>query len=121
MNATKFPCPACGFLVFGEPAGSYDICPVCNWEDDYVQLRHPLVRGANAQNLFEYQRSVALREVPLGVMERGQFRRDPAWHLLTRDDVRESAAMPKTGREYFEALSDEPLVYYWRARRGQTP
>lgn len=121
MSEVKFPCPACGFLVFNEPAGSYDVCPVCNWEDDYVQLRHPLVKGANARSLFDYQWSVALPQVPLGTTERDEFRRDPAWHPLTREDMDELAAVPKTGQEYFEALSDEPLAYYWRKPQGRTP
>lgn len=39
-----WPCPACGFLVFDQPA-AWQICPVCNWEDDEVQLRHPTMAG----------------------------------------------------------------------------
>ena len=56
------PCPACGFEVFDEPAGSYDICPVCDWEDDEVQLRFPAMRGgANKESLFEWQQQVLER------------------------------------------------------------
>ena len=55
----RFPCPACGDLVFDEPPGSYDICGVCGWEDDLVQLRHPCLRGgANQQILWEWQHTV---------------------------------------------------------------
>jgi rubrerythrin len=35
----KYPCPGCGYLVFDEPPGSYEICPICFWEDDLAQLR----------------------------------------------------------------------------------
>jgi hypothetical protein len=28
-----FPCPCCGNRTVGEPA-TYEICPVCFWEDD---------------------------------------------------------------------------------------
>ena len=38
-SVEKLPCPCCGYLVFDEPVGSFDICPICDWEDDDVQLR----------------------------------------------------------------------------------
>lgn len=51
-----FPCPCCGYLTFGEPAGSYEICPICYWEDDPVQLRRPeRGGGANRPSLVEAQ------------------------------------------------------------------
>ncbi|MEU0987837.1 CPCC family cysteine-rich protein [Streptomyces sp. NPDC005953] len=34
-----YPCPCCGRLVHQSPPGSFQICPVCGWEDDLVQLR----------------------------------------------------------------------------------
>ena len=63
---TAFPCPCCGHLVFVEPPGSYDICPVCFWEDDSVQLRWPdWAGGANRPCLIESQRTYER----LGAME----------------------------------------------------
>jgi hypothetical protein len=39
-----------------EPPGSYQICPVCFWEDDAVQLRWPdYPGGANRTSLIEAQ------------------------------------------------------------------
>jgi hypothetical protein len=35
----KYPCPCCGYLMFYEGPGSYDICKICFWEDDLSQLR----------------------------------------------------------------------------------
>ena len=36
---TRYKCPCCGCFTFGsEPQGNYDICPVCYWEDDPLQL-----------------------------------------------------------------------------------
>ena len=37
MNS-KQPCPCCGYITLeGERSGSYEICPVCFWEDDPTQ------------------------------------------------------------------------------------
>lgn len=56
----KNPCPCCGHLVFADAPGSYDICPVCFWEDDGVQLRWTdYAGGANRPSLIESQGSYA--------------------------------------------------------------
>jgi Cys-tRNA(Pro)/Cys-tRNA(Cys) deacylase len=35
----RYRCPCCGFYTLPEPAGGkYNICPVCWWEDDPVQM-----------------------------------------------------------------------------------
>lgn len=50
----KFPCPCCGFLTLEEePPGTYEICPVCYWEDDLVQFQDPTAWGANGVTLQE--------------------------------------------------------------------
>ncbi len=42
-----FPCPCCGYLTIGEePPGTFEICPVCFWEDDNVQFEDPNYAGA---------------------------------------------------------------------------
>lgn len=48
-----FPCPCCGFLTFyEEPSGTFEICPVCYWEDDNMQLENPdYSGGANSLSL----------------------------------------------------------------------
>ena len=49
-------CPVCGKYYFSE-AGSYEICPVCGWEDDPVQKRFPdFPDGANPGGLNEARR-----------------------------------------------------------------
>lgn len=54
----KYTCPSCGYKVFDEPSGSYSICPICFWEDDYVQNNDPLYRGgANTVSLYEAQQN----------------------------------------------------------------
>ncbi|AUS79458.1 hypothetical protein C1701_15045 [Actinoalloteichus sp. AHMU CJ021] len=50
-----YPCPCCGYLVHNFPPGSHCICPICDWEDDLVQLRWPDISGANQVPLTESQ------------------------------------------------------------------
>lgn len=49
----KFPCPCCGFLTLEtKPPGSYEICPVCYWEDDPLQYREQdNAQGSNRVSL----------------------------------------------------------------------
>lgn len=43
---TSNTCPCCGYLTFDEePSGTFEICPVCGWEDDEVQFRDPTYDG----------------------------------------------------------------------------
>jgi hypothetical protein len=45
----RFPCRCCGYLTLKEqPPGTFDICPVCFWEDESVDTG-----GANAATLVE--------------------------------------------------------------------
>lgn len=55
----KFPCPCCGWYTLDHEAdGSYDICPVCYWEDDPVQLEEPDCEGgANRLSLNQSRRN----------------------------------------------------------------
>lgn len=47
----KHLCPVCGKYEF-EEQGSFDICDVCGWEDDPLQLKDPdLELGANEMSL----------------------------------------------------------------------
>ena len=55
------PCPCCGYLTFDdEPCGSFELCPVCFWEDDNVQNDDPVyVGGANGISLNEARNNFA--------------------------------------------------------------
>jgi len=120
-------------MAFREPPGSYDLCAVCDWEDDAVQLRADWwdFGGANAPlrvEQWKYQRRVQL---PDGVVDPtgpqpGDLR-DPSWYPLP-----ESAPEPTSrdrmpgGFDYFQAIDAEPVgnepsPYYWRWREASRP
>jgi hypothetical protein len=115
-----YPCPCCGYVVFGEPAGSDDICPICFWEDDLWQLRFvDSTGGANRPSLVEAQRNYAsfgcseprlLQHVrPPSTFEQ----RDPEWRPVNvASDVETRARDVDYGRTY---PSDHTTLYYWRS------
>ena len=45
----EIKCPCCEKATVRE----YEICPVCNWENDPIQSRHPNIHGANKMTLPE--------------------------------------------------------------------
>jgi cysteine-rich CPCC protein len=108
-----FTCPSCGFIAFDEHVGSYEICEICDWEDDPVQLMYPaLAGGANKVSLYESQLKI-LRAVPLQVTIHMGYRRDPTWRPLRADEAVPPPEQPKTGREYFDAIPYDRPKYYW--------
>jgi hypothetical protein len=54
-------CPCCGHRTLDDLSpGSYEICPVCFWEDDLIQFEDPAFRGgANRVSLTEARRNYA--------------------------------------------------------------
>lgn len=64
LDATKiragdrYACPVCCKYEF-EYAGNFDICPVCGWEEDIVQLEEPDEDGANCMSLNQARRAYA--------------------------------------------------------------
>ncbi len=52
-DLTLLPCPCCGSQELTEEGG-FEICSVCNWEDDNAQRNDPDLRGgANSMSLNE--------------------------------------------------------------------
>ena len=51
----RYPCPCCGYFTLdAEPVGTFEVCPVCYWEDDDVQAADPAYEGgANGVSLNE--------------------------------------------------------------------
>lgn len=54
MGRKPFLCPCCKEYVFPEGPGSYQVCPICNWEDDKFQWKDPeMTGGANRLSLYQ--------------------------------------------------------------------
>jgi hypothetical protein len=115
MSEKIFPCPCCGHLVFVEPPGSDDICLICFWQDDLMQLRWPrFAGGANAVSLADAQRNWA----SVGASE-PRFVGDVRPAL--QDEPLEPAFRPIEERDPFESPNDSSpwpedrtKLYYWR-------
>jgi hypothetical protein len=120
MSHSRFPCAACGLLVFDRPCGSDAACPMCGWIDDFEQLVHPdLVYGANAGvSLRQAQRRarVALEATPGAA---SQYRRDERWRPLHADET--PAADPGGPSSPVCSMgTPDPAGYvpYWRRGGG---
>jgi hypothetical protein len=85
----KFACPCCGYKTFSHVAnGSYDICLVCFWEDDPIQLENPDYEGgANPMSLRQAQRNF----LEFGACDKDMLRnvRQP-----TKDELRDENWRP---------------------------
>ena len=118
----KFTCPICGYKVFAEPPGSHDICPICGWEDDVVQLRFvKLAGGANKISLIEAQDNfrkngiakphssfISLLRQPIADDEK-----DTKWRIFdpSIDDIEVAEPRKEYGNTYPSRIEE---LYYWR-------
>ena len=120
-NATIYPCPVCGYLVFDEPPGSYAICPICFWEDDNVQLGFPLMAGgANSVSLYESQREF-IRSGACEFRFTGNVRpptqserRDPQWRPFDPAHDLHLRWESEADNERWRASGFDACLYYWR-------
>ena len=106
-------CPACGFAVFGEDTyGSYEICEVCGWEDDGVQLANPTSGGgANHRSLAEVQAEILIR-IPLNVNTHGELVRDPLWRPLNEGELADADSKRSITHWHTPAVCDRSEVYW---------
>lgn len=118
-----YPCPCCGYRTMSGAPGSCDICPVCWWEDDILQLRWPhLASGANKVSLIEGQRNFAhtgaCTELPLGVerADPNDYDREPHWRPI---DLRRDTFEP-TLCQLAPWPDDRTVLYWWRYRHPGT-
>ncbi len=113
--AEDVTCPACGFAVLADGYGSYEICEVCGWEDDGVQLANPTSGGgANRRSLADTQAEIVDR-LPVGVMTHGEFRRDPLWRPLNAEELAEAETKRRFRHWHTTAAQDRRDVYWLRA------
>lgn len=102
--------------------GSYEVCPICYWEDDPVQILDPWFKsGANGLSLVEAQRNY----IELGAMEVRFLKyvrspltteeQDPNWRPVSEDDkvrARTPAALTDANHQDLRAW------HYWLNDRG---
>lgn len=113
-------CPACGYYTVADTAyGSYNICKVCDWEDDQVQLANPaLGGGANLESLIEMQAKVLalhpLYEINTSTSTKTGIRRDPLWRPLTVAEVEACELEVNTNKMLIinKGIVDPKLVYW---------
>lgn len=112
-----YPCPCCGYLTMGEPPGSYEICDICFWEDDAVQLRWPTwAGGANRPHLIDAQQTF----LRVGAIEERFLRhvrppahdepRDGGWRVI--DPSVDTFESP--GEKDAAWPDDLTALYWWR-------
>jgi len=75
-----FACPCCGYLTISDrPPGTFEICPVCGWEDDSAQFTNLSLRGG--------ANGVSLAEARQNFLSFGASTRDACkWNRSPRDD-----------------------------------
>jgi hypothetical protein len=104
--------------VFEEPPGSYDICPVCFWEDDAVQLRWPdMAGGANHPSLLEAQRTYgALGAIEARLVEhtRPPLDDEPVEAGWRPIDPSVDTFEPWDGEGHRRWPDDMTTLYWWR-------
>lgn len=135
-----FPCPCCGYLVFSEWPGSYNICPICRWEDDRSQLRWVRSLGANHVSLIEAQRNFAQDGAKYGPKDKrylnlyaepSEYHREPDWRPVDEsiDNIEENDSVVvgttplPTTEGWTPFPEDLTTLYYWRPtywRRAKT-
>jgi cysteine-rich CPCC protein len=111
-DTESFPCPSCGFEVFSSLPGSFEICEICGWEDDHVQLRFPaLAGGANKLSLADHQKR-ALEAFPSSLSLAKGFRRASSWRPLAAAEVTRPP-VPMSGHDYVAHSAEDAPPYYW--------
>jgi hypothetical protein len=104
----KLACPSCGIKTIElESYGSYDICPLCGWEDDCVQLANPACEGgANKISLIKSQHLALINNVIQNI-ESGRYERDSKWRPLNLREI--------------QIAEEEKNVKYWKNKAITSP
>ncbi|HEV3155544.1 MAG TPA: CPCC family cysteine-rich protein [Candidatus Baltobacteraceae bacterium] len=116
----RYTCPCCGYRVFSGPPGTEDVCPICGWRDDIMQLRFPnFVSTANGISLYDAQLNYDL----IGAKDpeaakRVRFadagdERDPDWRPIDTDV--DDLPDPPVDFDGLAEPEDTTTLYYWLA------
>jgi hypothetical protein len=104
--------------VFEDEPGSDEICPVCFWQDDIVQLWWPnLGGGANRPSLIEAQENVGRfgaveeRLVQYVRTAKASEQLDPAWRPFDPDA--DAIEEHRSGFDYGTTYADDRTAYYY--------
>jgi len=110
---SNLPCAACGFLTMSDSSyGSYNMCELCDWEDDGVQLSNPACGGgANHESLIEAQ-AQALARFPLSTLETRGIRRSSSWRPLNELEQNRAHAQ-RTEKNWMNRAVVELDECYW--------
>jgi len=94
MKKRRFTRPCCGYRTLHDFPGSFEICKVCFWEDDPVQLLDPRYRGgANTLSLMKSQANLERlrvsddRFVKKVRPPKTDESRDPEWRMVSKADL----------------------------------
>jgi hypothetical protein len=120
MTQRRYTCACCGHITLEDSPGSFDICKVCFWEDDPVQLLDPWYGGgANGPSLVEAQENFRLhgaseqRFLPHVRKPSPEETLDPTWRSVVEADRARVTTPAELGRRLPEG--NWPW-YYWVAR-----
>lgn len=84
----KYTCPCCGYRTLDDEH-EYDICPICFWEDDYLQFKDVDLEGSA-------NHGISLRQAQKNYLEYGACDRTMLRHVrkLNEEDVRDQDWKP---------------------------
>ncbi|MFQ6346031.1 CPCC family cysteine-rich protein [Pseudomonas sp. R11F] len=110
------PCPCCGFLTFRGAYGSYNVCALCDWEDDGVQLANPTSDGgANSLSLADAQ-TIAISKYPENIGLVNGYSRSPHWRRMNISELQ--AANARKALEHWHTIGIcEESEAYWSVTR----
>jgi Cysteine-rich CPCC len=83
----KYTCPCCGYLTRSEiDFSSHEICKVCEWEDDGLQLGNPACGGgANLKSLIDNQNEFIQKQ-----NNNNKYTLDSSWRPFNNEEIKNS-------------------------------
>lgn len=117
----SYPWPCCGFRVFDEPRGSFDICPICGWEDDPLQGANPCTgRSATSEPLVQAQDNFQFTpDADLDECAESGFRRDLQWRRLNMNERQIFNGESSRVAEFPNSRVATIEEYYWNRNMVQ--